>query len=66
MNFQFTNVSSFNEYDIFRFKIEDRYSGLRTLKRRVWSIYQVERLAIEFSMQGAVATTVIHDPLIRQ
>jgi hypothetical protein len=46
----------FNEFDIFRFKISDRYSGLRGLKKRLWSIFQVERLALEFSMQAATTT----------
>ena len=44
-------LTDFKEYDIFRFTINDRYSGLRSLRDRLQNIYTIERFALEFNRQ---------------
>jgi hypothetical protein len=42
-------LTDFKEYDLFRFKLIDRYSGLRGLRDRLLNIYTLERLSLEFN-----------------
>lgn len=52
-------LTDFKEYDLFRFKLVDRYSGLRSLRDRLLNIYSVERFALEFNRPQLIGVGVI-------
>jgi hypothetical protein len=61
-------LTDFKEYDLYRFTLVDRYSGLRALRDRLLNIYTIERFAQEFNRQhhpvvlNANTGRMIHNP----
>ena len=43
------SIMTTTEYDLFKFKIADRYSGLRGVRERMLNILIMERMASEFN-----------------
>jgi len=55
-------LTDFKEYDLHRFKLVDRYSGMRDLRDRLINIYTLERFALEFNRSSTLAVGIVGRP----
>ena len=55
-------LTDFKEYDLHRFKLVDRYSGMRDLRDRLLNIYTLERFALEFNRSSTLAVGIVGRP----